>query len=30
MVRATGEPGFEPVATEAAARLRKALDTLNF
>jgi uncharacterized protein (DUF302 family) len=29
MVRATGEPGFEPVATEAADRLRKALDTLT-
>lgn len=29
MVRATGEPGFEPVATEAAARLRKALAGLG-
>ncbi|HVW41114.1 MAG TPA: DUF302 domain-containing protein [Amycolatopsis sp.] len=29
MVDATGEPGFTPVAAEAAARLRKALDTLG-
>lgn len=28
MVEATGEPDFTPVAEEAAARLRKALDTL--
>ncbi|MTD54610.1 DUF302 domain-containing protein [Amycolatopsis pithecellobii] len=29
MVEATGEPGFAPVAEEAAARLRKALDMLG-
>ncbi|NKQ56032.1 DUF302 domain-containing protein [Amycolatopsis sp. K13G38] len=29
MVSSTGEPGFTPVAQEAAARLRKALDTLG-
>ncbi|TNC26473.1 DUF302 domain-containing protein [Amycolatopsis alkalitolerans] len=29
MVSATGESGFEPVATEAATRLRKALDALS-
>ncbi|GAA5154081.1 DUF302 domain-containing protein [Amycolatopsis dongchuanensis] len=29
MVQATEEPGFAPVAAEAAARLRTALDTLD-
>jgi len=29
MVSATGEPGFEPIAKEAADRLRAALETLT-